>query len=415
MALSDSASDVVDVQRVDASSSMAPSLGDPRLPKDVWPDIVSHLSHESIENAMFVCRYFRTLAQPYFFRMLAIKPFNVENRFLLSCSSRDEEDSSWIWRKLKFYSSPTIARHVQFCRISPFRRLDGYSIPESHDRDCGLAIVDAIFELLPQFTNLKEIDLDSVDLTEENIKQLSRIHHFDTVSITDCNMTATPIRLAVQRVVLQSHFALPRGNSSLQLLSSLLQPAVTECLCLNDGAAVAAFFDLASRLPPLRHLHTLYINISCTDVTSFVSLLPQLPALREITVDKARGGSYPYSSPLPPSTLPLLESYEGPLHLAEYFCQGRPIRHLKLTGMSTADDIFRHLQNLRSSSTGLESLGFHVGVVDKPLLQRLFDKRVGFPQIKALEITFDMIDHKASLSAANQAPLDSKKNHSRRC
>jgi hypothetical protein len=356
MALSDSAIDVVDVQGVDASSSMAPSLGHPRLPKDVWPDIVSHLSHESIENTMFVCRYFRTLAQPYFFRMLAIKPFNVENRFLLSCYSRDEEDSSWIWQKLKFYSSPTIARHVQFCRISPFRHLEGYSIAQSHS---GRAIVDAIFELLPQLTNLKEIDLDSVDLTEENIKQLSRIHHFDTVSITDCNMTATPIRLAVQRALLQSHFALSRGNSSLQLLSSLLalQPAVTECLCLNDGAAVAAFFDLASRLPPLRHLHTLYTDISCTDVTSFISRLPQLPALREITFDKARGGSYPYSSPLPPSTLPLLESYEGPLHLAEYFCQGRPIRHLKLCGMSTADDIFRHLQNLRSS-TGIESLGF---------------------------------------------------------
>src|SRR6266436_1425996 len=109
---------VTEVQAIDVSSLHGLPSGDPRLPPDIWPDIVSHLSFESIECVMFVCHYFRTLAQPFFFRTLAVKPFIL---YPSICSPRKEDDINWIWQKLDFYSSPTIARHVRFCRISPYR------------------------------------------------------------------------------------------------------------------------------------------------------------------------------------------------------------------------------------------------------------------------------------------------------
>ncbi|KIM73869.1 hypothetical protein PILCRDRAFT_828697 [Piloderma croceum F 1598] len=379
---------VTDIGAIDVSSLELPN-GGPRLPTDLWPDIISHLSFESLESVMFVCHYFRTLAQPFFFRTLAIKPFAL---YLSWTRQRNEDDCNWIKQKLEFYSSPTIARHVQICRITPYRPS---GINSAFGTDRGRSTIDPIFKLLPQLTNLTEIDLDTVHLTEDNMKQMSRIPRLNTVFVKNCIVMALPIRLAAKTVFLRlkrcRSFHPSQPNA---LLLSLLQPDVVESLCMT-GDPVAADFDDIARLPSLQCLHTLCINYSTALLASFLPCLTQLPVLREIIlrVHSTYSPALQSSFLLPPSAIPLLEKYGGPLELAGYFGQGRPLKHLKLCGVHTGDNLLKHLSALNSDAD-IEALEFHVVDVNKSLLDGLFDTRLGFPSIKALDITFDSMDHK---------------------
>lgn len=390
-------SDTLDAEETDVSPSPELLTGDPSLPKDVWPDIVFHLSPESIENVMLVCHYFRTLAQPSFFRNLAIKPFNMD---AFMRSSRNQEDINWIRQKLQFYSSPTIARHVEFCRISPHHLAETYLLPRRRDRgDRGRAIINALFELLPRLPNLTELDLDMVYLTDDDMKQISRIPRLNTILLRGCRITAlTPTRLAVQTVLLNRCSGLIPHDPSI-MLSSLLRPNAVECLCIMGDSVEATFFHIEN-MPPLHCLRTVCIHHSA--LTSFLPCLPHIPALRELILYTHDMSDHVYSGPASFSshTIPLLERYEGPLHPARYFGQGRPVRHLKIWG-ANATDIVLSLLRTFDSGVDLESLEFYVFDVTESLLLGLFDRYLGFPRLKALEIKFDCMDHKVRLSYAS--------------
>jgi hypothetical protein len=338
---------------------------------------------------MFVCQYFRTLAQPSFFRLLAVKPFSIDGhgRF-----ARHEDDINWIRQKLEFYSSPTIARHVQFCRISPHHLAQEDPNLRSNDVDSGLPIMDAVFELLPQFLNLREVDLTLVHLTDSNMRQISRILRLDTILLRDCRLMATTsIRLTVQTVLL-SRSRRPFLHDTSTLLPSLLQSNRVKCLCIMGGPWLDISFHM-SRMLPLHCLCTLCIHHSA--LISFLPCLPRLPALLELMLHTHDTSSpvYPCPSSLPPHNIPLLETYDGPLHHIRCFAQGRPVRHLRLWGMTAGDIVLNHLLALNSTAD-LESLEFYVNEVNESLLTILCDKNCGFPKIKALSIKFDYMDHK---------------------
>jgi len=384
-----------EVQSIDTSSSSDISPGGVRLPRDIWPDIVSHLSFESIENVMFVCHYFRKLAQPSLFQMLAVKPFNMER---YRRSSRNEVDIRWILQKLEFYSSPTIARHVQFCRISPnFLSPHPTSALQIDAPDIGRDIIDAVFELLSRFTNLIEVDFNFVRLTDSNIQQLSQIRCLNTALLRHCKIAATtPVRINVPTVLLNYS----RGGFStlyyLQepfgVLSYFLQPNAVECLCIMGGLLGEPFFQ-ATFTSPLHRLRTLCFHY--TALFSFLPSLLRLPNLLEIilyTRDTTKQAD-PVLPSLSPYTVPHLERYDGPLIQVGCFGQGRPIRHLTFWGMNTEEVILRQLQALNSTAD-LESLEFHVNMVSELLLVALFDKHLGFPKLKALDIIFDYMDTK---------------------
>jgi hypothetical protein len=372
--------------------------GDPHLPKDLWPNIVLHLPQESIENVMFVCQYFRTLAQPQFFRTLAVKPYGlgVDSG---SCSPRNEADSNWISQKLQFYSSPMITRHIHVCRISPHRRRrNRYSISPDNEEDSGRVIVNDVFDLLPNCPNLTELDLDCVRLTAENLRQISRIPRLHSVVITCCSTTSpTPVRLCIKTVLFKRYSRLTStyGANTSVLLSSLLSADVTESLCfMSDGISVVPY-DVVHMLP-LHCLHTLCIDDGAVTRTSFSSFLSHLPSLREIIIRANSPISAFLESPLPPLALPLLEAYEGPLECMYHIAQGRPIRHLRILGANPVNVLLGMLRCFKST-VELESLQFQVDHVNITLLDRLFDEHDGFPELKALGIEFDIMDYKVTL------------------
>lgn len=370
------------------------SPGDPLLPKDVWPNIVSHLSHESIENVMFVCQYFRTLAQPRFFRTLAVKPYGVDGR---TCSPRNQADSNWISQKLRFYSSSIITRHVQVCRMSPHRRQrHTYTTSPDNGEDSGRAIVNDVFDLLPNYPNLTELDLDCVCLTAQNLRQISRIPNLCSVLFTCCSTTSsTPFRLGIKTVLFTqySRFTSMHGTSTPVLLSSLLNADVTESLCLMGNGISVAPYD--AHMLPLRCLRTLCIDDAAITRASLPSFLSQLSSLREIIICPNGSTFTSLGSPLPPSTLPLLEAYEGPLKCIYHIAQGRPIRHLRISGNNLVNDLLRILLCFKST-VELESLQFQVDHVNMALLDQLFDELNGFLTLKALAIEFDIMDYKVA-------------------
>jgi hypothetical protein len=284
------------------------------------------------------------------------------------------------------------------CRISPGRLSEIEPPPQILDPECGRAILDAVFKLLPQLTNLIEVDLDSVHLTEDNMKQMSSIPHLNTVFMAYCSTTSPPIHLAVQTVLVktQYRFAPFHQDDPSRLLSSLLQPDTVQHLCVVGDSVSAAFSDI-SRLPPLHCLRTLCINCSAPMLSSFVRCLSQLPILCEIILrtHKTFSPIFPSALILPSCAIPFLQAYEGPFQLARSFCQGRPVRHLKLCGTSRVDDLLNNLRLLQSNST-LDSLEIDVCRVDKILLNGLFDERLRFSEIKALDITFDFMDVKVN-------------------
>ena len=71
--------------------------------------------------------------------------------------------------------------------------------------------------------------------------------------------------------------------------------------------------------------------------------------------------------------------------------------------MATTDNLC-HLRALHSTAE-IESLEFHIDLVNESLPHGLFDIPFEFPKIKVLEITFDFMDQMARSSAINGVNL----------
>ena len=362
----------------------------PRIPQDLWPNIVSQLAFESLENVMFTCRYLRTLAQPLFFRTLAARHVEVGQRWRSPpphVYGRAADDEKWILDKLQFYSSDSVSRHVQSCRIAPRQHLEESSLGLYEDD--GRKIVDEIFSLMPTFFNLTSIYLEWVRFTHENLVQLARVSSLERAVFISCELIGgySPVYLSIKCVLVNAFHPIHYQP----LISRVINPDIIESLCVLRNVALTT----VANPKPYRHLQALCIDVTYSDLSAFVTFLEEVPNLRELIFYNTRTPMANFPAILS-HAIPHLESFEGPIEWAHNFTGSRTIRHLNVWPLDlTSQDLpFRFRSHLANNLDGfVESLTLKIRTLDDIFLYTIFERS---PNLKALEIRSDKIDTKVS-------------------
>jgi hypothetical protein len=367
----------------------------PRLPMDLWPDIVSHLSFDTLDRVTLVCQYFRKLAQPLLFRTLVVKPFafNPKTR---KTSPRSRDYQKWIFMKLAFYSIPRIAASVKTCDVKP-QEIFVDSLT-SEIVDPGRAIINAAFEMLVQFPGLSDISVTMVVFIDNNLAQLSRLSTLSSLVLMCCKSSAAaPLRITAKNFVFRQDMR--RGRVVEEgvhiLLSSMVIPSEIESLSLM-GRTTQELLEHLPHSAVFSKLHTLCLDPSAISSPYLPSLLSRCADLEEIHFPSHDGinDDFITQSTMHPSSLPGLKVYHGPDFCAHDFTTDRPIRHMRLWASFDEsrhpDDLISYLKRLNSGGE-LESLEISVQCVTKGLLEEIC---YSFPHLKALRITVDSMEYR---------------------
>jgi len=372
------------------------SACEPRLPTDIWPNIVSQLSFTALEPVTLVSQYFRKLAQPLLFRTLVVKPFTF-NPKTKKISPQPNDYQKWISAKLNFYCTPRIAAYVRSCDVGPQALFTDRLISVPLE-DPGRAMIDGVFEALVQFQGLTDIIITEVVFTDNNLAQLSRLSICPSLTLMHCRSSAAaPSRLIVKNFIfrndLRHHEVTERGLDT--LLSSMVNPNKIELLSLVGSTALVLLPQLAHNAV-FSELHTLCLDYSIVTSVSLQPFLSRCPALEEIHFPPPTGiERAPMRQELETSDLPSLHLYHGPDFGAHTYTAGRPILHVRLWGYDpwgdsrSSDQAMLYLKELRPSSE-LESLEFSVKRISKDFLAEICFL---FPYLKALGIVVDSKEH----------------------
>ena len=366
-------------------NNTACSAYEPRLPMDLWPNVISQLSFTDLEPATLVCQYFRKLAQPLLFQTLTVKPFTF-NPKTMKISPQPDSYQKWISAKLTFCCTPRIAASVRTCDIGP---QDLFANREGEYEDPGRSMIDEVFEALVKFKSLTDLILEKVVLTDTNLTQLSRLSICPSLTLMHCTSSApAPLRLAVKSLVFRGD-ATETGLDI--LLSSMVNPNQIEVFSLVGDTAKMLLPQLPHNVV-FSNLHTLCLHYSIATSLPLQPFLSRCPALEEIHfAPPNRAMQMSMSQVLDPSDLPSLHVYHGPDFGAHTFTTGRPIFHVRFWGCDlwgesrSINQLMLYLQELRLSSE-LESLEFSVNRISKVFLEQIFDL---FPHLKALGIVVD--------------------------
>ncbi|KIM73896.1 hypothetical protein PILCRDRAFT_828716, partial [Piloderma croceum F 1598] len=366
-------------------SNPACSAYEPRLPMDLWPNVISQLPFTGLEAATLVCQYFRKLAQPLLFQTLTVKPFTF-NPKTMKISPQPDSYLKWISAKLSFCCTPRIAASVRTCDVGP---QDLFTDKEGESEDPGRSMIDEVFEALVKFKSLTHLILAKVVLTDTNLAQLSRLSICPSLTLMHCTSSApAPLRLAVKTLIFRNDAA-EAGLDT--LLLSMVNPNEIEVFSLVGDTAKML-------LPQLPHnavfsnLHTLCYDYSIATSLPLQPFLSRCHALEEIHfAPPTNVVEMPMSQMLDPSDLPSLHVYHGPDFGAHTFTTGRPIFHVRFWGCDlwggsrSLDQLVPYWQELQLSSE-LESLEFSVNRISKVFLEQIFYL---FPHLKALGIVVD--------------------------
>ena len=332
------------------------------------------------------CRYFRTLTQPLFFRTLVVRHVQVVGQwFCCNVYGRATDDQKWILDKLQFYSSDSISRHVQSCYIAPQPRSLG---PIPVYKTNGRKIVDKIFSLMPTFFNLTSIYLEWVRFTDENLVQLARVSSLERAVFISCELMGgySLVPLSI-KCVLMNTFHHTRDRS---LISCVINPDIIESLCVLQNVART----MVANPRPYRTLKGLWMDATCSDLSTWATFLEEVLNLRELIFHRATPTAY--FPALVSHAIPHLESFEGPVEWAHNFTGSRTIRHLSVWPLYlTSQDLpSRFRSHLAKNLDGfVESLTLKIPTLDDILLYTIFERS---PNLKALEIWSEKIDTKVS-------------------
>ncbi|KAF5384425.1 hypothetical protein D9615_003250 [Tricholomella constricta] len=357
------------------------------LPTELWLDILSLSTRNSIAAISLTCRSLRWIAQPLLFQDLVIRPF------LKSTTYRKPRRTLYVARRhkrLDFFSSPRIACHIRSISVIPYPPVARkHNVPNPN-------VVAQVFSALPLFTNLRSLVLHSILCTSERLTILQNlsldnfeldIRRGDIWGVPTRRSTLTPI--PAQRVFSFNCNAGPheRLNPSLFSLQFVHPDTLEEIHSGLDGTEIML---VAMSLSPsaFHSLRTLDISVYFIDSPQFVPAMHQCPHLATLhlraPVTPAR--SLPRMSHIPSDILQALVVYHGPPFLAAFFAQDRAIRDFKLwtsrdpSSVLCPTELAPILLRLGSSVETLE-----LGVTELPpfLIETITDS---LPNLKSLSV-----------------------------
>lgn len=261
----------------------------------------------------FVCHPMYTLCQPYLFRKLVFYPY-----------SKTPAGSLVPWpyqrsfnKRMEFLQfRPRITESVTHFTISPpnYKPNDS-TVTRYYPMD---SVLDAIFDMLPNFQHLTTLVCNHVELTPRRMICL-RVLRLRTITLESCSAVNRRAALELDAMPLETVYlaSQPQPGSSVDstFLSLFLNPPYLRRLYSNPGDAIlAALLHKEKQFLPLTDLD---ISLTCVSSAHFIPVLRKCPHLKRLSIHQDRGTHDPKPRKhkldyLPSVVIPEVNFYRGP-------------------------------------------------------------------------------------------------------
>ncbi|KAJ3574752.1 hypothetical protein NP233_g1556 [Leucocoprinus birnbaumii] len=332
-----------------------------RVPPELWLSIFPHLDNKDLRAVTRTCSKFRLLSQPLLFRILDISPFFLAyntDRVIY----RPQHYFQTTLRRLEFYKSPLIAPAVTELWISPYARSGFPSRHLADDLDPTL-VISVVIDALPAFPNLQSLTWHCIDIQPSWWNAIQKQSSLKRLWINSSTILPPPSNdqplptnsLQVSRLDLD-HYAWEGQTTNLVsvheerlkgvdpvLLSMTIRPESIRSVSIPRHDTALHTLSILSKIQPDAGctLSSLTVPYSCTSSEDFIPSLTAATSLKELHLlapQEDSAAPNEFKGWLPPSSLPLLDTYQGPYHLLPIFSNAnqpkpRRLRAIELWGL----------------------------------------------------------------------------------
>ncbi|KAF5371507.1 hypothetical protein D9615_009586 [Tricholomella constricta] len=227
------------------------------------------------------------------------------------------------YKRLQFFSSPRIARHIRSFSLipfthCPFRRTTRKQLVPEND------VIDKIFSALPLFTNLRSLVVHFIrltpriiailqDLTLDNFELNIRGHDIWQGLPTEKRIS---MPLPARRVILFNCDANYYRTPIIPSLFSvhLVHPGTLEEIHSGPDGTQFMLIAMSSSPSAFRSLQTLDISVDFISSPQFVPAMYQCPRLAALRLRRSETPArpLPQMAPIPSNILQALVVYHGP-------------------------------------------------------------------------------------------------------
>jgi len=324
-----------------------------RVPAEIWLELASHLSFNTLCNLSLTCKSIRNLVQPLLFRHVYFSPTFDENK---SSSAFIEE----IINYLDFLSSPRFIASVQSCTIDP----PTLTTPMTEE------VLLVVLEGLRYFPNLRTLHLRKVTLTLNVITALRKLNMSMLnlqSSIESCmEQSVFENRLPLLEFVFDRNIPFSSNQLSTSALALFLNPTTLKMFFGAQFRAENILVALASSPRPFMSLKTVHFGVDVMSQEGLIPALAQCPTIEKVCLHQQPWDLTVCDASeetLPSDILPNLRVYEGPHTFATFFCKHHSLKRVALKPSHSRSPKFTDPETICAS---LGNLGPLVESLDIP-------------------------------------------------
>ncbi|KAH7929673.1 hypothetical protein BV22DRAFT_117226 [Leucogyrophana mollusca] len=306
-----------------------------KLPMELWHEVISYLPDKDVRNLFPVSRLFRRLCYGRAFSHLVVResPHITEEALFESSIPYQISLLKETTRRLKELSSdPHLSGLRDTVRAWTHRgNPDFYphlyrrgKITDDRIVKAFTVMVKAFATHLPTYPHLQSVTLHCLVVRDSTMKALQLTSSLHTLELVECDLRFSrewhlPLScLAVSQITEE-----PRtGPSALPVAPTIVSPLRLRTLHLDDGQWTSHILSSLPTSGPYDHLTDLTILMQTWDNVALFDLLRACPQIRNLRFTRLFNVTS-YRRLLPVNLVPHLESYDGPLHLADVFARSR--------------------------------------------------------------------------------------------
>ncbi|KAJ7433089.1 hypothetical protein B0H11DRAFT_2259780 [Mycena galericulata] len=354
-----------------------------QVPNELWGEIFENVwdyDRLTLESFSLTCRAFCGISRPRLFSKIYFTPYFTDGKGHALLPSPTEVERRI--ERLDFLSSDGIAPLVQQCHISPhtsYNYRENWSFPT----DAPYILLDALFERLPRFTGLQQLELFRITLSPARVDILFRLPQLSTLHVSSCTVAPkvhvelSPQGLHLSAFELYHDAELEHGED---YWIPLLHPDRLRRLTLSFNGHVAHNIPI---FPNVRTL-TAIIHDTLPSHPHNLTTMSKFPGVRILKLSGKESGTDPVAVQCE-AVFPHLEEYYGP-------CQALPLFAAStLTRIQTKCARYQDLLTHISGIQGHKITSFNVAF--KTFSSIVFNELVKlFPQLTELLLTITVSD-----------------------
>ncbi|KAJ7779615.1 hypothetical protein B0H16DRAFT_1499407 [Mycena metata] len=335
------------------------------IPVEIWNRCWSYCPSRRLQRLALVCHLFRDICQPLLFSEQTFQAPDVDDITAQNWTRLRERIISDTGRLSQIRASHHLSAVCSLRFTGSFELGSPENYPEavgiSQLNEAYLPALRSFRTTLSQYSRLSILFLSNLTIDTPFRHALSALPRLVYLTLEDCDIAcrlAAPLPL--RHLTISGSLSEQTGpKCPLRIVS----PQVLRSMYLLDTSDTHSIFVAFVPGTEYPDLTTLKISLTTDLATRFFAFLHDCPRLEQLEILSAPP-SDSIEQDLASSAIPLLNSFSGPISLAEMFVCGRPVTaaHLTLAGDEPRDlgsHVMSVLRRIAQNSVPLKSLGIH--------------------------------------------------------